>query len=78
MNLTTDQQEVMTDLINYINFKKIEIVTNEDLDCAFRDYLENGSVAHWYLQKADDLQKKQFRKQIEKQNNLTQLETQAD
>ena len=50
MNLTTDQQEVMRDLINYINFKKIEIVTNEDLDCAFRDYLENGSVAHWYLQ----------------------------
>ena len=66
MNLTSAQQEVTNDLIAFIKFKKIEINTSQDLDKAFRDYLINGSVSHWYLQKADDHQKKQFRKQLTK------------
>ena len=66
MNLTTDQQEVTNDLLKFIQSQKIEINSPEDLDKAFRNYLENGSASHFYLQTADDHQKKQFRKQIEK------------
>lgn len=56
--------ELFNDLLNYIKLKGIVINNNEDLDKAFREYLQKGSVSHFYLQVADDHQKKQFRKQL--------------
>lgn len=64
MTLSVEQQTVVNDLAKFIQFKNIEINSPEDLDKAFRDYLINGSATHFYLQVADDHQKKQFEKQI--------------
>jgi len=66
MKFTAEQQNVTNDLIKYINYKGVEINSPEDLDKAFRDYLLNGSASHYYLQTADDHQKKQFAKEITK------------
>ena len=66
MTLTSAQQEVTNDLVKFIQSQKIEINSPEDLQIAFRDYLINGSASHFYLQTADDHQKKQFRKQLTK------------
>lgn len=70
MKLTAEQQEVVNDLAKFIQSQKIEINSPADLKEAFRDYLINGSVSHFYLQTADDHQKKQFRKQLTKQLGL--------
>lgn len=64
MNLTADQTQVSNDLIKYIQAKQIVINSPEDLDKAFRAYLLEGSASHFYLQKANDHQKKQFSKRI--------------
>lgn len=64
MKLTSAQQEVKNDLVKFIQSQKIEISSPEDLDQAFRDYLIKGSASHFYLQTADDHQKKQFSKQL--------------
>lgn len=64
MNLTASQIEVSTDLVKYIKAKNLVINTPEDLDQAFRDYLINGSASHFFLQTADEHQKKQFSNRI--------------
>ena len=56
--------ETIQDLANHIQFKNLDISTPEKLDFAFRDYLINGSVSHWYLQKADNHQKNHFIKKL--------------
>lgn len=68
MTLTAGQQVVTNDLIKFIQFKNIKINSPEDLDSAFRDFLKKGSVAHFYLQVADDHQKLQFTKQIDRKS----------
>ena len=67
MILTQEQQLVSNDLLNFIKLKNLKIESPEDLKDAFRDYLINGSVSHWFFQKADEVQKKQFIKEIAKQ-----------
>ncbi|MEN5308776.1 hypothetical protein ABE425_14765 [Chryseobacterium cucumeris] len=70
MNLTETQQNVSQDLLKYIKSNNITINSPEDLSQAFRDYLIHGSASHFYLQTADEHQKKQFSNRIKSELKL--------
>lgn len=70
MILTAEQTQVTGDLLKYIKSNGIEINSPDDLNEAFKAYLIHGSASHFYLQTADDHQKKQFRNRVKAELKL--------
>lgn len=58
MTFSTQQLEVMQELVNFINLKGLKIETKKDMDNAFSSYLQSNAT-NYYL-KADEFDKKQF------------------
>jgi hypothetical protein len=62
MEFSTQQLEVMQELVNYIKLKSLKLETEKDLTNAFSSYLQSNAT-NYYL-KSDEFDKKQFRNQI--------------